>query len=128
MTVEQLVKVIDALEGFVDSIIVNSNLPSETAYGNFIEKKVKLMNEVIVALDIKPEPKTTIQDVECPECGSKMIARANRVTGEKFWGCKNYPDCRGTRDSEGKSKEDRKREKDNTPPEPSDERFRFRRG
>ncbi|MGA9343157.1 MAG: restriction endonuclease [Rhodanobacteraceae bacterium] len=34
----------------------------------------------------------------CPKCAAPMSRRANRRTGEQFWGCPNYPACRGTRD------------------------------
>lgn len=34
---------------------------------------------------------------KCPQCGSKMIERANRKTGQTFYGCSRYPKCRGTR-------------------------------
>ena len=36
-------------------------------------------------------------DTKCPRCGSKMIERANRKTGQTFLGCSRYPKCRGTR-------------------------------
>ncbi len=32
----------------------------------------------------------------CPKCGESMVMRANRRTGEQFWGCRSYPHCRGT--------------------------------
>lgn len=32
----------------------------------------------------------------CPRCGGAMVERANRRTGEKFWGCSTYPRCHGT--------------------------------
>jgi restriction system protein len=37
----------------------------------------------------------------CPTCGSQMKPRQARRgpnAGGKFWGCPNYPECRGTRD------------------------------
>lgn len=34
---------------------------------------------------------------KCPRCGSKMIERSNRTTGQTFFGCSRYPKCRGTR-------------------------------
>ncbi|MGP6087905.1 NERD domain-containing protein [Antarctobacter jejuensis] len=34
---------------------------------------------------------------KCPRCGSKMIERTNRKTGQTFYGCPRYPKCRGTR-------------------------------
>lgn len=36
-----------------------------------------------------------------------MVPRANKRDGSKFWGCKDFPKCNGTRDSEGLSKEER---------------------
>ena len=33
----------------------------------------------------------------CPRCGGPMVQRANRRTGQSFWGCATYPACRGTR-------------------------------
>jgi restriction system protein len=33
----------------------------------------------------------------CPRCGKEMQQRANRHTKERFWGCTDYPGCRGTR-------------------------------
>lgn len=32
---------------------------------------------------------------KCPRCGSKMIERSNRSTGQTFLGCSRYPKCRG---------------------------------
>ena len=46
-----------------------------------------------------------IEETLCPECNSKMIARDGKFG--KFWGCKNYPQCKGTRDSMGRSRQDR---------------------
>lgn len=36
----------------------------------------------------------------CPRCGSHMVrrmSRRGRGTGNQFWGCTRYPQCRGTR-------------------------------
>lgn len=38
-----------------------------------------------------------IDQPECPDCGEPMTERTNRSTGESFWGCPDYPKCRGTR-------------------------------
>jgi len=38
---------------------------------------------------------------DCPKCGSAMVVRAARRganPGQKFWGCPNFPKCRGTRE------------------------------
>lgn len=34
---------------------------------------------------------------ECPRCGALMVQRANRKTGDRFWGCSTFPACRGMR-------------------------------
>ena len=53
------------------------------------------------------------ENVKCPECGGPMTSRANKSTGQRFWGCDDFPTCRGTRDTDGRSArerhEDRKR-------------------
>lgn len=36
-----------------------------------------------------------------------MTARTNKATGQKFWGCVNFPACRGSRDTNGESREER---------------------
>lgn len=33
----------------------------------------------------------------CPKCASSMKQRTNRTTGQAFWGCSRYPNCKGTR-------------------------------
>jgi len=55
-----------------------------------------------------PKP-SVYEDVKCPECGGKMISRKGQYG--TFWGCAKYPDCRGTRDSEGRSKAERDAQK-----------------
>lgn len=67
------------------------------------------------------------KNVECPDCGGEMQPRKSQYG--MFWGCKKYPKCKGTRDSEGKSKLDREMEKaEQEPLQPIDERYRFRKG
>ena len=33
----------------------------------------------------------------CPRCSQEMVLRQNKKTQEEFWGCSDYPKCRGTR-------------------------------
>lgn len=53
------------------------------------------------AIRTKPEP-------YCPDCGAKMVLRTRRYDGVKFWGCTQYPECRGTRNimPDGRPEED----------------------
>lgn len=41
--------------------------------------------------------RTVANPVTCPICDAAMVDRNNRSTGEGFWGCSNYPRCKGTR-------------------------------
>jgi len=38
----------------------------------------------------------------CPVCNCAMRLRENKKTGHKFYGCLQYPNCRGTRPTNGK--------------------------
>ena len=38
---------------------------------------------------------------KCPRCGAEMVirmARRGASAGRQFWGCRKYPDCKGTRE------------------------------
>lgn len=50
------------------------------------------------------------ENVTCPECGGPMTSRVNGKTGQRFWGCLGYPQCRGTLDTDGQSPEERRGE------------------
>lgn len=39
----------------------------------------------------------------CPKCNGPMVSRANAKTGQRFWGCKAYPKCTGTRNTDGEA-------------------------
>lgn len=79
--------------------------------------------------------KVPIEETKCPECDGPMVSRKGKYG--IFWGCKRYPDCRGTRDSMGRSKAERDAERNSeveiNPDKPASERqaendkFRFRR-
>ena len=61
--------------------------PGLSAEGNY-----SLANEdVETAQEVAPQ---------CPKCSGAMVLRTRRkgsTTGQKFWGCTDYPACRGTR-------------------------------
>lgn len=51
------------------------------------------------------------ENLKCPDCSGPMISRTGKFG--VFWGCKSYPNCKGTRDSQGMSKaEKQKTDKD----------------
>lgn len=39
------------------------------------------------------------ENVTCPDCGGPMVSRSS--AHGRFWGCKEYPRCTGTRNSMG---------------------------
>ena len=46
------------------------------------------------------EPATIPIAPKCPQCGVTMVQRTAKRganAGQSFWGCTEYPDCRGTR-------------------------------
>ena len=45
------------------------------------------------------------ENVKCPDCEGPMISRTGKFG--TFWGCMKFPACKGTRDSNGRSKQDR---------------------
>lgn len=56
-----------------------------------------------ITMSNKPE------NVKCPDCDGEMTPRTSQHG--KFWGCKSYPRCKGTRDSNGLSRAEREQEK-----------------
>ncbi|MEY2559414.1 MAG: restriction system protein [Verrucomicrobiota bacterium] len=52
-----------------------------------------------------PPVETELQESEaphCPICNAPMVKRTAKRgarEGSEFWGCRNYPECRGTRDT-----------------------------
>jgi restriction system protein len=48
----------------------------------------------------RPSPVSAPVSPECPQCGSTMVLRTAKKgvnAGSQFWGCSQYPACRGTR-------------------------------
>jgi ssDNA-binding Zn-finger/Zn-ribbon topoisomerase 1 len=37
-----------------------------------------------------------VQSPRCPRCGADMVERFRWRDGNLFWGCSQYPSCRGT--------------------------------
>lgn len=41
----------------------------------------------------------------CPLCGGTLVLRTARATGQRFWGCSNYPACKYTRKYTGENQQ-----------------------
>jgi ssDNA-binding Zn-finger/Zn-ribbon topoisomerase 1 len=64
------------------------------------------------------------ENVTCPECGGRMVSRLNSQQNSRFWGCADYPRCKGTRNADGESREQRWRDPEAEPDEPKPSRWR----
>lgn len=42
------------------------------------------------------------ENVKCPECDGPMVSRKSQHG--VFWGCAQYPKCKGTRNADGESR------------------------
>jgi predicted RNA-binding Zn-ribbon protein involved in translation (DUF1610 family) len=107
---EQVTTFIDLLEKFVGCAIDNRVFKTPGDAANLNKMRGGLEAFVMVACGITTASDTT-DTLVCPDCGSDMALRTNRQNGNKFWGCKKYPNCRGTRDENGLSKAEREEQK-----------------
>lgn len=68
----------------------------------------ELLDEVINLLTKVQRPDNEIREqhledvkdtlLKCPKCGGEMVKRTAKTIGKHFYGCKNYPRCRFTRE------------------------------
>ena len=56
-----------------------------------------------------------VSEHACPTCGGKMLKRFRRWDNQPFWGCENFPDCRGVVNMDGSVGRNRKDEDGNIP-------------
>jgi restriction system protein len=88
-----------ATTGFTsDAVAFAEGKPIELVDSNALPRLVR---------DVQTSSRVTISSNEpdhltpmCPSCNTPMVLREARRgphAGEKFWGCTNYPKCRGTR-------------------------------
>lgn len=123
-TAEDITKFIDTLEAFVQAVITNkfTHDVEDAVYLNKMRNNLQDNIEQLAGIVEKPIPTGSFA---CPECGSEMVVRTRRSDGNKFWGCKKYPECNGTRDSDGLSKAEKAKEREKVQ---QDAGFRFNRG
>jgi len=99
---EKLVQAIGILEEHEDSNFVRSVLR-----GLLVEYNKSFPAHVYLA----PRAEYIQADIDrfcnpditkCPICSSMMTQRRAKSTSKPFWGCSQYPRCKGTRTQEGK--------------------------
>ena len=65
------------------------------------EDLIEAKRDIDKILD-KVEAKAYVPDIitpKCPKCGSLMVRRTSKKTGNEFWGCPKFPDCDGLVDT-----------------------------
>ena len=101
-------------DAFVDQVFAAAKLPllHVTAQRGYVVEQIAAQIApyigVVTSSSTPPAPATRssqpVPDHQayeapcCPKCGSEMIlrtARSGANAGNKFWGCSNYPSCRG---------------------------------
>lgn len=56
-----------------------------------------VLSDGLLGGNLKPE------NVTCPACDGPMVSRKNVKEGSRFWGCADFPRCRGTRTVDGEA-------------------------
>ena len=87
----------------VENVFKAGNLPLvrlPVKYTYSVENLTTLIESTLKGLTV--EPKTLVQEEpeipKCPKCGTDMVlrtAKSGANQGKQFWGCRNYPNCRG---------------------------------
>jgi len=74
-----------------------------------ITKFTWLDHLIMLCKEIEEDKKMPVEETLCPECNGKMVSRKGQYG--MFWGCAAFPQCKGTRDNQGRSKADRAAER-----------------
>ena len=115
LTKEETLKVLSVLEW-----AIHTDSCAETMMTDDIKESIQIMKD-----EVDRHKEAKIEDLTCPECGGLMVSRSSKHG--TFWGCKQFPKCRGTRDSDGRSKQDKELEKTGVKEEyPQEQGFPFR--
>jgi hypothetical protein len=103
-------------DAFVENVFIAAGLPLirvETRQGYSVQQLEILLSPYIGAQSTAPSatpvstplpPEPAIDTPHCPQCNTPMVLRTARSgpnQGGKFWGCPNYPRCRGIVKYEG---------------------------
>ncbi len=69
----------------------------ELVNGERLLELVRAVQTAPATSDTEPAPvPQSAAEPTCPRCGAVMFKRFNRQTSQMFWGCINYPRCKGT--------------------------------
>lgn len=98
-------------------------MPCETLLKEMI---LTVLRDMPVKVEMAAAFKMTapLESPKCPDCGSKMVSRKSQHG--TFWGCSTYPQCKGTRDTMGRSRAEREQEKSGTTEEKAPSKWNVR--
>lgn len=84
-------------EGKAIELIAGEQLLSMVRASQGASSSATATERVEPVLSAAPPAEASPRAPQCPKCEAGMTLRKNRRNGESFWGCDNYPGCRGTR-------------------------------
>ncbi|WP_405241606.1 NERD domain-containing protein [Lentisalinibacter salinarum] len=67
---------------------------------NSASRKLRYHQKSVTAEERAPHVSVVNVEPECPQCSAKMVKRTatrGKYAGKEFWGCTNYPSCKGIR-------------------------------
>lgn len=120
--------IVDYISNYIIRVVIAKETESSEDAASMHGSRDALVNHLMVMFgeeEIEEVKKPIYDGLKCPDCDGEMVSRKSQYG--TFWGCKKYPKCKGTRDSEGRTKEEVRiaREKEREKPEPIDEHYRF---
>lgn len=74
--------------------------PIELLAGQELLALVRAVQKAATSIPVSESRSNTYQESmtapDCPRCAAEMLCRINRKSGKPFWGCSNFPKCKGT--------------------------------
>ncbi|MBN1313851.1 MAG: topoisomerase DNA-binding C4 zinc finger domain-containing protein [Anaerolineales bacterium] len=76
-------------------------VPAQLTYNTKQLEEILNLPSLQIQFPVRSDSTETVEDSSiptCPKCGSEMILRTTSKgpnEGKQFWGCPNYPRCRG---------------------------------
>ncbi|WP_434580764.1 topoisomerase DNA-binding C4 zinc finger domain-containing protein [Sulfurimonas sp. NW15] len=89
------------IQDFLQNMYVKIHNIDENKEIKISSNRTRQIQENLQAIQTKSEPTTIIEDtpLKCPDCGGGMVERISKKDGKykskKFFGCRNFPNCRG---------------------------------
>jgi hypothetical protein len=122
---EQVETFVNHLEKFMKAIVMS---PPGVDYAANLNKHRDAFESFVKIVCGITEMSNTTDTLLCPDCNGEMALRTNSTNGQKFYGCRKFPKCRGTRDENGLSREEREAQKQKKEEAAQQDGFSFNKG